>query len=144
MPLKDQPWRLRLENYPIHGTVPTRYGDLDTNHHLNNVAIAGLVEEARVRFHQHVRRRLATVDPGAIMVVHCGIDYLAEAFHPEDVTTGIAVTAIGRTSYTLGVGLFQANGAFALATSTLVARTGGVIAPLAPEMRALFAELTAP
>ena len=45
MGLKDDAWRRDIAAYPVRFTLPTRYGDMDANAHLNNVAIARLIEE---------------------------------------------------------------------------------------------------
>ena len=55
MGLKDEAWRLDPAAYRLRLTIPTRYGDMDANAHLNNVAIARLFEESRVRFHYAIR-----------------------------------------------------------------------------------------
>ena len=55
MGLKSDSRRLALENYPLRLTIPTRYGDMDTNAHLNNVAIARLMEEAAQSKSRYVR-----------------------------------------------------------------------------------------
>ena len=61
MGLKDEGWRRDIAAYPVRFTLPTRYGDMDANAHLNNVAIARLIEESRVRFHYDVKAMGADV-----------------------------------------------------------------------------------
>jgi len=118
--LKDEGWRLALTAYPFRITLPTRYGDMDSNAHLNNVAIARLVEEARVRFHWRLRETVPDTSPGGIMIVHVAIDYLGEGAYPADVEAGVAVASVGGSSYRLAIGLFQAGSAIALADSVMV------------------------
>lgn len=120
MALKDEGWRLGPARYPFRVTLPTRYGDMDSNAHLNNVAIARLVEEARVRFHWRLREAVPATSPGGIMVVHVAIDYLGEGTYPADVEAGVAVASIGQSSYRLAIGLFQGGSAIALADSVMV------------------------
>ena len=120
MGLKSDGRRLALENYPLRLTIPTRYGDMDTNAHLNNVAIARLMEESRVRFHYSLRADGGDLSPGGAMVAHVAIDYLGEGEYPADVEAGVGVVEIGRTSYRLAIGLFQNGRAFALADSVIV------------------------
>jgi len=143
MGLKDEAWRLSLERYPLRLTLQTRYGDMDANAHLNNVAIARLVEEARVRFHYAVKVRVASTDPSGIMIVHAAIDYLGEGAYPGDVEAGVAVAGIGGSSYRLAIGLFQNGKAFALADSVMVNlgedRSGS--APVGAELRARLEEM---
>jgi len=136
--LKGEAWRLSLEAYPLRLTLQTRYGDMDANAHLNNVAIARLVEESRVRFHYALKARVASTDPSGIMIVHAAIDYLGEGAYPGDVEAGVAVASIGGSSYRLATGLFQQGKAFALADSVMVNltddRSGS--APVSPALRA--------
>lgn len=127
MALKEEAWRLDLARYPMRLTLQTRYGDMDSNAHLNNVAIARLFEEARVRFHGEVRSAGGKADGNAAMIVHATIDYVAEGSYPADVEAGIAVAAAGRSSYRLAIGLFQNGDAIALNDSVMVA--------LDPELR---------
>ena len=112
MGLKDEAWRLDAAAYRLRETIQTRYGDMDANAHLNNVAIARLFEETRVRTLSRLRRAPAddapsSGDPSSMMIVHVSIDYLAEGQYPDDVDAALTVTEIGRSSFRLGLGLFQ-------------------------------------
>jgi acyl-CoA thioester hydrolase len=122
MALKDEAWRHDPERYAAHITLPVRYGDMDANAHLNNVAIARLFEEARLRFHAFLRARGAGVDPGGVLLAHVEIDYVAEGGYPDDVEAGVAVLRVGARSYRLGIGLFQAGTTIALADCVMVHR----------------------
>lgn len=137
MGLKDEGWRLDPAAYPLRLTVPTRYADMDANAHLNNVAIARLVEESRVRFHYAIRDKGGAVSPGGIMIVHVAIDYLGEGEYPADVDAGVGIVSVGQSSYRLAIGLFQHGRAFALAQSVMVAmaadRSGSM--PIGPDLR---------
>ena len=140
MSLKAEAWRLDPAAYPIRLTIPTRYGDMESNAHLNNVAIARLFEETRVRFHYEIRAEGGDVSPGGVMIVHVSIDYLGEGEYPADVSSGVGVVALGRSSYRLAIGLFQHGRAIALAESVMVSiaedRSGG--APIPDALRALL------
>ena len=137
MPLKDDAWRLQPARYPLRLPLQTRYGDMDANAHLNNVAIARLLEEARVRFHTALKQRHPETDPVGLMIVHASIDYLGEGSYPAEVEAGVAVVAIGRSSYRLAIGLFQEGAAIALADCVMVARNreGAGAAPVGPGLR---------
>jgi acyl-CoA thioester hydrolase len=129
--LKDEAWRHAAAAYPFQATLQTRYGDMDSNAHLNNVAIARLFEEARLRFHMDVRRQALHVDPRGVMIAHIAIDYVAEGHYPADVAAGIGVARVGARSYALAMALFQDARAMALAECVMVHRTG-----MTPELRA--------
>lgn len=128
MGLRDEAWRRDPAAYPFRATLQTRYGDMDANAHLNNVAIARLFEEARLRFHMHVRAETARIDPGAVMIAHVAIDYLSEGAYPTDVLACVGVPGVGSRSYRLAIGLFQEDAAFALAECVMVHR-GEAVAP---------------
>ncbi len=118
--LKDDKWRLDTASYATRLVIPTRYGDLDTNAHLNNSAIARLVEEVRVRNLSRLSGPLSFEEARRVMIAHVSIDYLAEGNYPEDVEGGFAISEIGRTSYRLGIGLFQGSRAIAVAECVMV------------------------
>ncbi|MFN3591587.1 MAG: acyl-CoA thioesterase [Thermaurantiacus sp.] len=126
MALKDDAWRHELVRYAARIVIPVRYGDMDANAHLNNVAIARLFEEARLRFHAFLRAKGAGVDPGGVLLAHVEIDYVAEGSYPEDVEAGVAVVKVGARSYRLAIGLFQSGRIIALADCVMVHRGTGV------------------
>jgi acyl-CoA thioester hydrolase len=74
------------------------------------------------------------------MIAHVSIDYLGEGEYPADVSSGVGVVALGRSSYRLAIGLFQHGRAIALAESVMVSiaedRSGG--APIPDALRALL------
>lgn len=131
--LKAEAWRLDAAAYPRCLTLHPRYGDMDVNAHLNNVAIARLFEEARVQTLSALRGQpVGSGDPSSMMIVHVGIDYLLEGTYPEPIDAGLAVTEIGRTSFRLGLALFQRAQAIALADCAMVhleERRPGAIGP---------------
>ncbi|WP_448580419.1 acyl-CoA thioesterase, partial [Thermaurantiacus sp.] len=122
MALKDEAWRHAIAGYPFRATLQTRYGDMDSNAHLNNVAIARLFEESRLRFHMDVRRDALAVDPGGVMIAHIAIDYVAEGHYPADVLAAVGVVRLGTRSYALAMALFQDARAIALAECVMVHR----------------------
>ncbi len=136
MALKDEAWRHDPARYPFRVALPVRYGDLDTNCHLNNVAIARLFEETRLRFHAVLRARGAAVDPGGVLLAHVAIDYVAEGSYPQDVEAAAAVLAVGRRSWRLGLGLFQAGRLLAVADCVMVSRAADVGPALRPALEA--------
>ena len=126
MALKDDPRRLDHDAYAFGLTVPTRFTDMDPNRHLNNVAIAQLCEEGRVRFHGLLRRERPEVGHPHFLVARVEVDYLAEGHYPYDAEVRTAVGTVGNSSYRIVQGLFQtirgARRAFALADTVMVHR----------------------
>lgn len=141
--LRDDGWRHELGNYPLCFSLQTRYGDMDSNAHLNNVAIARLVEESRLRLHQKILAQGAPVNPGAAMIVHLAIDYLGEGRYPGDVESANGVVRCGRSSYVLAHGLWQNGRPFVLAHSVMVSVAAGQSrpAPIAELLRAKLLEI---
>lgn len=112
-PLMSRPHSLLLdvERYPCRYELTPRYTDLDTNWHLNNVAISLLVEDANARFYITLDR--SPVIANTIVVAHREISYLAEGSYPDPVSVHMGVITIGRTSWR---------------TSSLVMQGGTIIA----------------
>jgi acyl-CoA thioester hydrolase len=103
--MKPEPFRLRRAAYPYVRTVPARFGDMDEEGHLNNVALAGFYEEARVSFLRHYLKSKDGQD-FRFVIANMNISYLAEAHYPGDYDIGVGVSRIGNTSFGLGAGLF--------------------------------------
>lgn len=103
---KPEPWRLAADIYPFITTIQTRYQDLDIMGHVNNVAMAGIFETARVRFHRHLGRH--PHDSGVRwLIAAVSLNYLQEAHFPAEITVGSAIGSIGNTSWTVMSAAFQ-------------------------------------
>ena len=76
--MRGDPRRRELAAYPFRLDMVPRFGDMDPNRHLNNVAIARFYEEGRVRFHWHVRETHPEAGRFRVLVAHVAIDYLGE------------------------------------------------------------------
>ena len=49
---RPEAWRTDIAAYPFSATTETRFQDLDVLGHINNVAMAALFENGRVRFNR--------------------------------------------------------------------------------------------
>jgi len=116
---RPDPALLDPTRYPFACEIATRFADLDTNMHLNNVALAGIIEDARVRFHAASGYHVA-MEGWTAMVANLTIDYVGQAFYPAPVTLHIGATEVGRTSYRVAQLVCQADSAVALARSVMV------------------------
>lgn len=78
----------------------TRFADVDSLGHVNNVAYAVYFEGARVEFiRQH---GLWSIDaPHGMVAARVEIDYLREIHYPSSVRVGIRCTRIGTSSFVL-------------------------------------------
>jgi acyl-CoA thioester hydrolase len=93
------PELLEPDRYPLSFEVTTRYADLDTNGHINNVAMAAIFEDVRIRAHQG--ERLRELMPGTqTVVVSVQTDYVAEAFYPAPMWIGVGMFELGGSSWT--------------------------------------------
>jgi acyl-CoA thioester hydrolase len=95
---KPDPALLDAARYPFSCEINPRFGDLDVNRHINNVALAGMFEDARVRFHAQFgyHRLIAGM---SMMVASAQIEYLDEGRYPQPITIHCAVEGIGRSSH---------------------------------------------
>jgi acyl-CoA thioester hydrolase len=100
------PRSLRREDFPVLRPVPLRWSDDDTYGHVNNAvhyllfdtAVNGwLIEASGTDI-----RRLSAVG----IVAETGCRYLAELRFPEQVTAGLALDRLGRSSVTYRLALF--------------------------------------
>ena len=134
--------RQKLINYPFQIEVPTRFQDLDTLKHINNVAIAGLYEESRLQFHREAFRefRKAQTEKGRYRTVLADIhiNYLQEAHYPYPITIGVGVGHIGRTSYALHCAMFQHTKCIGLSEAVIVFAQPGKPEPIPDGVRSVL------
>ncbi|WP_323982035.1 acyl-CoA thioesterase [Novosphingobium aureum] len=117
---KPDPALLDPARYPFSCDIEPRFGDQDLNRHLNNVAIASFIEDARVRFY-HANGFRAHIRDLNVMIVSVAIEYLGQAHYPGAITIHCAVEKIGRSSLTLVQVLRQGETLVGFARSVMVA-----------------------
>jgi acyl-CoA thioester hydrolase len=103
--MKPETFRLDRAAYPYFRRVIARFSDMDSEGHLNNVALAAFYEDGRVSF----LHALAGPDRGKafrFVIANLSISYLAEAHYPGDYDVGLGVSRLGNTSFAVGCGLF--------------------------------------
>lgn len=103
--MKPEPFRLHRAAYPYFRRVIARFSDMDSEGHLNNVALAAFYEDGRVSFLRDLlgpERR----NGFRFVIAHLSISYLAEAHYPGDYDVGLGVTKFGTKSFAIGGGLF--------------------------------------
>jgi acyl-CoA thioester hydrolase len=138
---RSPPERTQLAGYPYVSPVIARYADVDPFWHLNNVAIATYFEDARITF---VARLLQLVrltgGDSRVLLARLAIDYLREGRWPGQLQVGAAVTSVGRTSVTIGLGLFQDDHCIAVSDAVLVRLGDAGPAPWRDEERAALSD----
>lgn len=132
---KPDPALLNPAAYRHVCEVTTRFADLDTNQHINNVAMAAIIEDARLRFHMASGFAKALPKGAQIMVVSLTIDYLAQAYYPHPVQVHSGVSALGERSMRLRHLLMQGDRAVALAEAVVVYVLDGKAGPLPESLR---------
>ncbi|WP_019873063.1 acyl-CoA thioesterase [Sporichthya polymorpha] len=130
-----KPERLDPSSYPDGVELPVFYNDLDTNAHINNVALGRYLEHGR--FDAHRRHGInALVRPGNLLTARVAIDYLAEGHIGRSLSVRFRVSRIGRTSLVEEQGAWQGGVCIALAESVLVYVEDGRPAGISAELRA--------
>lgn len=114
--------RLRLDSYPVLDEIAVRYGDMDANAHLNNVAIEGLHENARATMNHRLLPRAFDTAGRRLRLVTSqnAAHFLAEAHWPGTIQTGAGIGRIGRTSYVASTGLFRDGACISVCDAVLV------------------------
>lgn len=125
---RPDPALLDAARYPYSTTIEPRFGDLDVNLHVNNVAMTTMLEEGRVRFHRQSGYR-DSLGETTSMVANLNIDFLAETHFPEPLQVYCGILSLGRTSHVLGQLVTQEGKPVALSRTVLV--TVGADGPVA-------------
>lgn len=124
--------------YPFTHQVTTRFADVDPNRHLNNVALAAMMEDGRVRFNLAMGNAIKIGERRA-MVASFGIEYLSQGHFPGPVNVHCAIESVGRTSWRIIQLLEQDGRAVAFARSIIVAIADDRPTPVSDEFRAALA-----
>jgi len=130
--------RLLLETYPYQCELQIRLADIDHGQHVNNAAVAAYHEESRARLHIDLMGIGSVVQRtrvGGGVVAHVSIHYLREILYGPAVTGCVAVSAFGRTSYTLGQALFQAGVCVGACDTVIAWREAGRPMPVPAALR---------
>ena len=136
---RPDPSLLRPGRYPFSHSVTTRFADVDPNQHLNNVALAAMMEDARVRFNQAIGLKVKIGERRA-MVASVGMEYLAQGHFPDPVEARCGIEQVGRSSWGIAQLLVQNGTVIAFARSVIVAITDDRPAPVPDDIRAALLE----
>ena len=96
-----------------------RYCDTDKQGHINNIAFAVFCETGRVQFLLEPGQPLTPAGT-FIVIARLALDFLGEIHWPGEVRIGTGIMAIGRSSFTLGQGIFVGDTCVGIADSVLV------------------------
>lgn len=123
---KPDPALLDPARYPFSCVIAPRFSDLDFHHHVNNAALADILQEGRIRFH-HVCAYDVALDSDGInsMAVSLSVEFLGQARYPDALENHLGAVAVGRTSHTLGQLVTQGGDPVAYAQTVLVCMLDG-------------------
>jgi len=110
----------RREAFPFFTSEKIRFGDIDRQNHVNNLAICSYIECGRVEMREVIFPDIARDPANAWLVVHFAVSFKASTGYPGAVDVGTAVVHIGNSSYVLGHGVFSDAVCLATAHTTTV------------------------
>ena len=125
------------ETYPFRVDVRTRFGDLDTNRHVNNVALAGWYLDALAELHLDVLGYPTGGPLDSLAPSSLRVDYLAEVHYPAIHQLRVGVVELDETSVRYACGLFDGPRCIGLAEAT-----GGLSPDEDPELGKRLAAFT--
>ncbi|MDD3763399.1 MAG: thioesterase family protein [Nevskiales bacterium] len=96
----------RPQSYPYWIDEHVRFADLDMQGHVNNVAFAVYAESGRAAFLREIGLWVPQA-PRYSVIVKLEVNYRRELLYPCAIRVGVRVLQIGRSSFTIGVGLFD-------------------------------------
>lgn len=110
--------------------------DTDQFKHVNNAVIASLFEAGRMEIFATPEARLLLPSP-ILAVVRLEVDFHRELFYPGKAGIGSRIEAVGRTSFSVRQGIFDAEScvASAMATCVLFDPMERTAVPVAAELR---------
>lgn len=109
-----------MEGYPFSTRIEVRYRDVDAMNHVNNAVYVTYLEIARTRLSQQLLGFAGSARDIPFIVARVALDYRSPIGFGEDVEIGLAVTSIGRSSYTLAYRIEAAGRLAAQAESVQV------------------------
>ncbi len=103
-----QPPQVRADYRWFH-TITTRWMDNDVFGHVNNVVYYSWIDTAVNRFLLDHRLLDLVSSPVVGIVAETGCRYMSPITFPDEVTLGIRVAKLGRSSVRYAVGIFRAD-----------------------------------
>lgn len=81
--------------------IPVRWGDMDTNQHVNNTRYYQYLEEARIEWLDGLGAQRRQIGQGLVLV-RCTHNFLRPVDHPAIVQVELYAIEVGRTSLSIG------------------------------------------
>jgi acyl-CoA thioester hydrolase len=140
---RPDPARLHRPLYPLLNVVKARYGDMDANGHLNNLALESMHEDVRAVINSQAFPGVYGVQVRQLRLVAVQhvVHFLAESYWPADIESAGGVGRIGNTSFVACTALFFGGECISVCDTVLVALGDDGPAPLAEDSRAALEAL---
>lgn len=141
----SEPDLARRAIYPFWSKEKIRFGDLDRQNHVNNLAICSYIECGRVELRERSFPDIARDPSITWLVVNFEVAFKAVIGYPGSVDVGTCMLRIGTSSYILGHGVFAGDLCIATAKTTTVFgdRATEKSRPIPDDLRAHFEDLKA-
>jgi acyl-CoA thioester hydrolase len=135
--VRIDPLWLEPDRYYAHISVRPRFQDLDPLNHVNNVAMAAMFEEARVRFNHPMRDHFQTKTVRT-MVAGQTLNYVNECHLRPDLDFYLGIGHMGTSSWGVQACAWQGDTPVLLAIATLVTTRQGQTCPIPAGLRKLL------
>ena len=99
---------------------PIHYDDLDPNRHVNHARYLGYLEECRLALRRQLNTDLALPESLGWAVGALSIQYRRALLYPAIARVEAQPISVGRTSFSLGYGVFDDQGCAAVASTRSV------------------------
>lgn len=112
---------IKLSDFSHVLKIPTRWGDMDMLGHVNNVKFFVYDESTRIAYFEDLMKNDPTFwkEQGMILA-NIGCDFIAQLHHPAEISFGIRIAKLGRSSMqTLGAA-FNGDKLVAVTRGTIV------------------------
>jgi acyl-CoA thioester hydrolase len=137
MSTSERPSPPNRSDFNLWTAEKLRNMDTDQFGHVNNAAVSTFLEAGRMEIFAADAAR-AELGSLALAVVRLEIDFHREIFYPGKVEVGSRILSVGRTSFQVKQGVFNADACAvsALATCVLFDAAAKRSAPVSPALRA--------
>jgi acyl-CoA thioester hydrolase len=100
--------------------IPTRWSDLDLLGHVNNTRFFTFDEDARLSYFEELMRQPGFWKEQGMILAHIECDFLAQLHHPAELSVGLRVIRMGRSSLNTLGGIFNGDMLTAVTRGTVV------------------------
>lgn len=135
-----------MPDFPFTCPIQVRYSDVDAMNHVNNASYVTYLEVARVALWRERLGFNGSARDLPFILARVAVDFRSPISLEEEVTVGVAVSRIGRSSFSLSYRIEASGRLAAEAESVQVSYdyAGARPAPLPEEFRARLAALSLP